>query len=63
MSWLKLTLKGLGLKRRGNTNTVKVIVTKLLRSSHNLRGYRSVWKYIRDSYKMVVRRYIYMNPV
>ena len=47
MSWLKLTLKRLGLKRRApdaNINTAKVIVTKFLRSSHNLRGYRSVWK-------------------
>lgn len=67
MRWLKLVLRKLGLKKRrpdDNHETVKAILRKLLRSSECLKGYRSVWKTLRDKYGVHVRRSVpqYINP-
>ena len=62
MTWLKLRLKRLGLKRRipdPDINVVKAVIKKLLRTSVSLGGYRTMWKILRDKYKIIVRRYSY----
>lgn len=36
--------------------TVKTVVRKLLRTSESLKGYRFIWKVLRDRYQIFVRR-------
>lgn len=59
LTWLKAQLKKLGLKKRrpdADIETVKTVVRKLLRTSESLKGYRFIWKVLRDRYQIFVRR-------
>ena len=59
MTWLKLQFKRLGLKRRAvdpPLSDVKLLIRRLLRTSDGIRGYRAVWKILRDRYRIIVRR-------
>ena len=61
LPWLKLKLKKLGLKKRKpdvDIGTVRTVITKILRTSESCRGYRAIWKVLRDRYKVIVRRYV-----
>ena len=59
LPWLKWKLRKLGLKKRGNkvdVATVKAVIVKFLRTSENCKGYRYIWKTLRDRYKLFVNR-------
>lgn len=59
LSWLKKQFRTLKLKRRckdPSEVTVKALITKLVQTSAGLRGYRAVWKLLRDKHGCVVRR-------
>ena len=61
LKWLKLKLKQLGLKkRRSDTNysVVKALILKVFETSEKLKGYRTVWKLLRDKYNCIVRRLV-----
>lgn len=61
LTWLKLKLKQLGLKRRrsdANYSVVKALILKVLETSEKLKGYRAVWKLLRDKYNCIVRRLV-----
>ena len=61
LTWLKLRLKMLKLHKRNGyveDETVKVLVSKELRTSQSLLGYRSMWQHICLKYKLNVKRLV-----
>uniref|UniRef100_A0A1X7TGC1 Integrase core domain-containing protein n=1 Tax=Amphimedon queenslandica TaxID=400682 RepID=A0A1X7TGC1_AMPQE len=63
LTWLKLKLKKLGLRRRhsdSNYSVVKALIIKILETSEQVKGYRAVWKHLRDKYNCIVRRDVVM---
>ena len=61
MTWLKLYLKKMNLRRRvpdPDYNTIKAIIVRELRTSNNLKGYRSMWSHICKKYNLIVKRYV-----
>ena len=61
MSWLKMKVKTLKLRRRGaaesDLSTIRLILSRELKCSHQLKGYRSMWHHIRKKYSVIVKRY------
>ena len=60
--WLKLRIKSLGLKRHSaytDESTVKAVIAREIRTSHQLRGYRAMWRHITQKYNLNVKRFFY----
>ena len=61
LTWLKVRLKYLHLKRRcpdSNPAVVKTLIRRIYATSEWLKGYRAVWKHLRDKYHCIVRKYV-----
>ena len=59
LTWLKVRLKYLHLKRRcpdSNPAVVKTLIRRIYATSERLKGYRAVWKHLRDKYHCIVRQ-------
>ena len=57
---LKLRLKSLGLKRRSaytDESTVKAVIAREIKTSHQLRGYCAMWRQIAQKYNLNVKRF------
>ena len=66
LTWLKLKLKKLGLKRRHSDSdyfVVKALIIKILETSEKVKGYRAVWKHLRDKYNCIVRRLVFSSKI